>query len=228
MGAEIPQLTLAAERIDAPADGPPVLDQVHVKRVAKVRRDEVHKQLLQSLMVHSIQGKTEPPVRREPRENTTAVRIDREDLSAERVHHDAIRAFPLDLGKFAEEFLELIIRPAPRGFESAAAERFTQLSEGPEKAGCFLLGQAARENQFLDPLSRRIDQIIPASESFLQNVIGLLVCALAGLASEDDVDKLVGRVGLVAEIRRTVKDGQDTRDLSEEADAFVDKCGELV
>ena len=134
MGTEIPQLTLAAERIDAPADGPPVLDQVYVKRVAKVRRDEVHKQLLQSLMVHPIQGKTEPPVRREPRENTTAVRIDREDLSAERVHHDAIRAFPLDLGKFAEEFLELIIRPAPRGFEGAAAESFTQLSEGPEKA----------------------------------------------------------------------------------------------
>src|SRR5208337_4226704 len=161
MGTEIPRLTLAAERIDAPADGPPVLDQVHVKRVAKVRRDEVHKQLLQSLMVHSIQGKTEPPVRREPRENTTAVRIDRED-------------------------------------------------------------------QFLDLLSRRIDQIIPASESSLQNVIGLLVCALAGLASEDDVDKLVGRVGLVAEIRRTVKDGQDTRDLSEEADAFVDERRELV
>ncbi|MGA2706235.1 MAG: hypothetical protein ABSH35_34830 [Isosphaeraceae bacterium] len=225
MGAEIPQITLVAERIDTPADGPPVLDQVHVKGVTEVRRYQVYKQLLQLLMVHPIQRKTEPPVRRKPRENATAVSIDREDVSAERVHHDTVRALSLDLGKPTEESLELFVRPAPRGFEGAAAESLTQLSEGPEKAGCFLLGQAAGENQLFDLFSGGIDQVIPASESPLQYVIGLLIRALPCLAGKNDVDKLVGRVAFVAQIRSTVKDGHDPRDFSEETDAFVDECG---
>ncbi len=96
--------------------------------------------------------------------------------------------------------------------------QITQVSKLP-------LRQDARKNQLLDLFSRGIDQIIPASESSLQDVIGLLVCALAGLPSEDNVDKLVGRVAFVAQIRSTVKDGHDPRDFSEETDAFVDECG---
>jgi hypothetical protein len=156
------------------------------------------------------------------------MRIRRENLTPEGIHHHAVGALPLDLGQIAEECLQLLVGPVARRLKRAGAEGFPDLAECPVETGDLLAQQAARENQLLHLGPWSVQQLVPCPESLLQGIKPLLIGPFAGLAREDDVDQLVGRVRLVAEIRSAVENREDTRDLAEVADAGIEPLLKLA
>ena len=70
-----------------------------------------------------------------------------------------------------------------------------------------LAGQAPRINQLFHRFPAGIQQVIPGREALLEGREGLLVSPFPGMAGQDDVNQLVGRVRLVPQVRRAVKGG---------------------
>jgi hypothetical protein len=70
--------------------------------VAKNRRDEIRERRLELLVVEATQLEPELPVGAEPRQRAADVCVDRKYSAAKRVHHDAVRALPVQLGEGAE------------------------------------------------------------------------------------------------------------------------------
>ena len=83
IAAEIPEVAPVAERLRVPADGSPVLDQVHVKRVPKWRRDELREDDLELLVIERFEREAELTVRAESCENAPDVRVGGKKLPAE-------------------------------------------------------------------------------------------------------------------------------------------------
>ena len=128
----------------------------------------------------------------------------------------------LDLGQAAEELLQLCVGPRAGRFQGAAAEGLPQLAESGAEGQRLLFGEAAGVDELFDDAGRGVEQVVPAGEALFEHVVSLLVGAFAGVAGEDDVDQLVGRVGLVAEVGGAIEDGEDAGDLAEIADAVVE------
>src|SRR5262249_37720872 len=119
---EVAEFTLPAQRVEASADSPAVLDEVDVERMPQGRWDEVGKDPLEFLVIEASQVGAEFAVRTEAGEDATDVCVGRENLPAERVHHDAVGRFSLHLWQGAEERLQLLVRPVPGRLQGTAAE----------------------------------------------------------------------------------------------------------
>src|SRR5262249_49220778 len=63
---------------------------------------------------------------------------------------------------------------------------------------------------------------VPGREAFLEPAKRLLIRPFARFAGEDDVDEFVGGIVLVAEVRRTVKDGQNSGNLAKKTDSLIE------
>ena len=149
--AQVAQLALLAERLRALADGPPVLDEVDVQRVAQVGRDQLRELALELLVVESLQRQAQLAVRADPGQHAPDMRVGREDPAAERVHHHAVGALPLDLGQLAEERFQLLVRPVAGRLQRAGAEGLAQLAERAVEADDLLARQAARDRRASRP-----------------------------------------------------------------------------
>ena len=93
------------------------------------------------------------------------MRVGRENLTSERVHHHAVGAFPLDFRQLAEERFQLLVRPLPGRLQRARAEGLAELAQRAVEAGDLLARQAARIDERLDLATRGVEQLVPGAET---------------------------------------------------------------
>src|SRR5262249_39700678 len=159
-------------------------DEVHVQRVPERRRDEIRERVLELLVVEAREGEAERTVGPDAGEDAPDVSVDREDQPAERVHHHAVRALPVNLGQAAEECLQLLIGPPACGVERAGTEALPDRPERAEDTRGLLAPQAARREELLDLGGARGEEVVPARKARLQGLEGTLVRVLARLSRE--------------------------------------------
>src|SRR5262249_29404409 len=102
--AEIPDLALIAERPHRSTDLAAMSHEIDMQRVPEIRWHEPGKLGLELLVIESEEREPEFAVRPQAGKGAANVGIHGEHFPPERVHHDAVRALPADLGERAEKF----------------------------------------------------------------------------------------------------------------------------
>ena len=176
-------------------------EQVDVKRIPEDGRNGVPEQPLFRLVVRAGELDPDHAERAEPFQDPAHVRIDRKCRSVEGAHHHArgalgpISGRPLRNSRTSSS-LHAVSAQACIGRSDRLARRERSL-----RLCAFLPPETREADGLLD--RRRSSAAASCSQVAipgLERVEGGLVCALAGTPGQDDVDELVHRIRLVAEI----------------------------
>jgi hypothetical protein len=176
-------------------------EQVHVKGIPERRRDNVPEKALFGFVVGAHQLDPQNAEDAKSLKNSSDMGIHRKGRAVERTHHYAGRALRSYLGERAEKVQSLIITPRTRGLESAAAEMNDEGPKGLYQAVGLSTAKSRKPYRAFDFVYRSAGELFPRRIPSLQRIVGSLVSTFSGSTGQDDVDKLVNGIRLVAKVR---------------------------